>query len=98
MNYTRDLPENAPQADVDAAVEHVRAHLSAVASADDDPDTNAEDVRVRTERRGGRIWVLGELDADPAADYLEAGFDAFAGIPDELLEHVRDDDAPEVSR
>jgi hypothetical protein len=75
MIYTRDLPEDADQAAVDDAITHVRAHLSAVASADDDPDTNADDVRVRTEHRDGRLFVIGELDAEPDAPYLRPGFD-----------------------
>ncbi|MFC6090885.1 hypothetical protein [Saccharothrix lopnurensis] len=95
MRYTRDLPEDSSEDAITAAVEHVRAHLSAVAAADDDPETNADDVRVRVERQQGRIWVLGELDAEPDAPYLAADFDAFAGVPAELLEQLHDD--PEVT-
>jgi hypothetical protein len=73
--YTRDLPEDAAQDLVDATIAHVRAHLSGVASADDDPDTNADDVRVHTEHRDGRIFVIGELDAEPDAPYLRPDFD-----------------------
>lgn len=92
MQYSRDLPEDATQDAVDAAVEHVRAHLSAVASADDDPDTNADDVHVRTEHRDGRIWIVGELDAEPDAPYLKPGYDPYDGVPAELRAHATDDD------
>ena len=75
MIYTRDLPEDADQAAVDEATAHVRAHLSAVASADDNPDTSADDVLVRTEPRAGRLFIIGELNAEPDAPYLRPGFD-----------------------
>jgi hypothetical protein len=92
VKYTRDLPEDATQDQVDAAVEHVRAHLSSVASADDDPETNADDVTVRTEHRDGRIWILGELDAEPDAPYLKPDYDPWAKVPATLRTLVRDDE------
>lgn len=75
LRYTRDIPEASTQDHVDNTVKHVRAHLSGVADQDDDPTTRAEDVRVRTEHRDGRIWVIGELDAAPVAAYLRDDFD-----------------------
>lgn len=94
--YSRTLPEDASEEQIEEAEHHVRAHLSAVADTDDDPATRAEDVVVRVERQEGRVLVIGELDAEPDAPYLKPGFDAFADVPAELLAHVRDDD-PEVS-
>jgi hypothetical protein len=90
--YTRELPEGSTQDRVDDTVVHVRAHLSSVAAHDDDPETNADDVTVRTEHRDGRIWVIGELDAEPDAPYLKPDFDPFDGVPMSLLTHVRDDE------
>ncbi len=92
MKYTRDLPEDATQDVVDATAEHVRDHLASIADSDDDPATRADDVRVRTERRDGRIWVLGELDAEPDAPYLKADFDPYAGVPEELRALAVDDE------
>ena len=93
--YTRDLPEDATQDIVDAAVAHVRAHLSSVAAHDDDPETNADDVMVRTEHRDGRIWIIGVLDAEPDAPYLKADYDPYAKVPEELRRLVRDDEVTE---
>jgi len=51
---------------------HVRAHLSAVADANDDPDARADEVRISHEEEG--LLVVGELDAEPDAPYLRPGF------------------------
>lgn len=83
--YTRDLPQDAARDLVDETIAHVRAHLSAVADADDDPETNADDVRVRVEHRDGRIWVAGELDAEPVAPYLGREFDPEQDVRDNPL-------------
>ena len=83
--YTRELPEDATQDVLDDTIAHVRAHLSGVASADDDPDTNADDVRVRTEHRDGRIRITGELDAEPVAPYLRDDFDPDQDVRDNPL-------------
>lgn len=92
MQYSRHLPEDATQGDVDAAVEHVRDHLAAIADTDDDPATRAEDVTVRTEHRDGRIVITGELDAEPDAPYLVDGYDPFEGVDPLLLDQIRDDE------
>ncbi|PWK81742.1 hypothetical protein C8D88_116154 [Lentzea atacamensis] len=92
MKYTRDLPEGATQDQIDRTIAHVRAHLSAVADADDDPDTNADDVTVHTEHRDGRIRIVGDLDAEPDAPYLKPGFDPYEGVSDELRALAVDDE------
>lgn len=92
MKYSRHLPEDATQDVVDEAIAHVRAHLSSVADADDDPETNADDVTVRTERQNGRIEVIGELDAEPDAPYLKPDFNPWFDVPDELRAHAVDDE------
>lgn len=75
MEYTQDLPADPSPEDLARAEEHVRAHLSAVASADDDPETNADDVRVRLEPHEGGVRVIGTLEAEPVAPYLLPDFD-----------------------
>lgn len=92
MKYSRHLPEDATQDMVDETIAHVRAHLSAVAASDDDPETNADDVTVRTEHHNGRIEIIGELDAEPDAPYLKDDFDPYQGVSDELRALVRDDE------
>lgn len=92
MIYTRDVPEDATQDVVDATVVHVRAHLAGAAAADDDPETDAADVRVRTEHRDGRILVIGELDAEPNAPYLEPGYGPYDTVPADLRALAVDDE------
>lgn len=92
MIYTRDLPEDATQDQVDLTVEHVRDHLASIADSDDDPATHADDVTVRTEHRDGRIWVVGELDAEPDAPYLKADYDPYAKVPQGLRAQAVDDE------
>ena len=99
MRYVRDVPAD-DQAALDAERAHVIAHLSAVASADDDPETNADNVRVWVERHPAdpaQVRIVGELDAEPAAPYLQPGFDPLAGVdPDlyaaEVAAAVRDEE------
>lgn len=92
--YARELPVDADDELIESTKQHVRAEMSARAAADDDPETNADDVEVTVERLADKVRVVGTLDAEPDAPYLQPGFDAFAGVPLELLEHVRDDDEP----
>ena len=85
MRYTRDLPDDVEQDVLEETIAHVRAHLCGAASADDDPETNADDVRVRTEHRDGRVGVIGELDAEPDAPYLKPDFDPEQDVRDNPL-------------
>jgi hypothetical protein len=71
LTYSRRSPLDAV-ADVE---EHVRAHLSAVASPDDDGTVHAAEVRIRHEDPGDDgVLVVGELDAEANAPYLRPGF------------------------
>jgi hypothetical protein len=102
---TRTLPPDAEDATIQAVVDHVRAELSAMADADDDPETNAGDVDIRVHAldAGARdgttgqvyedacILVIGELDMDPDAPYLKPGYDPYAGVAEELETLVRRD-------
>lgn len=70
LTYSRWTPPHA-LAEVES---HVRAHLSSVATEDDDPVALSADVVItRTEQDDG-ILVTGELDAEPVADYLRDGW------------------------
>lgn len=64
-----------PFAQVPATIDHVRAHLSAVATPDDNPDTHAAAVHIELRDQDGGQLVLGELDAEPVADYLRDDYD-----------------------
>lgn len=92
MEYTRDLPEDATQEQIDKTIEHVRDHLASIADSDDDPTTRAEDVEVVVVRVEGKIQVAGTLDAEPDAPYLKADYDPYAKVPQGLLGQVRDDE------
>lgn len=79
--YTHDVP------DIDALVEegvaHVRAHLSAVADADDDPETNADDVVIAVQDHPDDPTmkrIVGTLEAEPVAPYLDPDYDPWAGV------------------
>lgn len=88
MQYVRDIPRNDPAA-LEQERAHVIAHLSAVASADDDPETNADDVRVTVidhPERADLLRIVGDLDAQPDAPYLRADFNPLAGVDPALYE------------
>jgi hypothetical protein len=51
------LPEDADQDEVDAAVERLRSRMLAAAA---EAGLTGVEVRVRTEIREGRVWVIGE--------------------------------------
>ena len=78
MRYRRDVPADDQRA-IDLTVEHVRAHLSSVATEDDDPDTLAEDVTVEVvahpEGCDDLVSIIGELAAEPNAPYLRDDYD-----------------------
>lgn len=86
ITYTYDVPIDA--ASVAAGREHVVAHLSAVASADDDPATNADDVVVQVgphPEQKGMARIVGTLDAEPAAPYLDGDHDPLTGVDPDLF-------------
>jgi hypothetical protein len=95
MKYTRDLPEDATQDQIDGTLKHVRDHLASIADTDDDPATRSEDVEVRVERVDGKIRITGYLDAEPDAPYLKPGYDPYDGVDEALLAQVRDDEVTE---
>jgi len=87
IGYQREAPAGDDAA-IAATVRHVREHLAAVADADDDPATRAEDVSVWLTRHPDdpqRVIVRGQLDADPQAAYLTPGYEPLADLDPELL-------------
>lgn len=86
IEYWRDLPADASAEAIAAEEEHVRAQVAAIADADDDPSTRAEDVDLVTVRLDdGRLRIKGFLDAEPDAPYLMPDYDAWAGVDPELF-------------
>ena len=70
MEYSRFVASDAVETGLEATIEHVRSHLSEIATSDDDPTTFAENVEVRLEQQDDGILVIGHLDAAPQAYYL----------------------------
>lgn len=90
MQYIRDVPRGDDEA-LAAETAHVVAHLSAVADADDDPETNAADVDLDVidhPDNPGLVRIVGELAAEPDAPYLKPGYDPFDGVDPELRRQV----------
>lgn len=77
VRYRHDASND--QATIDAAAAHVRAHLSSVADGNDDPHVYADEVEVQVAAHvdgdTGLVSVIGELDREPDAPYLRAGYD-----------------------
>jgi hypothetical protein len=77
MRYRRDVSRAG---DVAAVIAHVRAHLTSVVRADDDPDGAAAvavDVFDHPDD-ASMLSVIGEVDAEPDAPYLRVDY-----VPDE---------------
>jgi hypothetical protein len=71
LRYSRSTTRDT----VPAAEAQVRAHLSAIATEDDNPATHAAEVRIeQADDDNGDVLVIGELDAEPNAPYLRPGF------------------------
>jgi hypothetical protein len=90
MIYVRDVPRGDDAA-LEAERAHAIAHLSAVASADDDPETNADDVRVTVgdhPEREDLLRITGELDAEPDAPYLKDDYDPWDSVDPMMRESV----------
>lgn len=88
LEYRRDIPVDSTQKVIDVTKQHIRDHLAAVASPDDDPRERAQDVRIWVSRHPDNSKLLrieGYLDAEPDAPYLREGYDPMAFIDDDLL-------------
>lgn len=73
--YRRDVPRTA---DIDATITHVRAHLAGAIHPQDNPDEYAHLVRIDVRAHDTNpemLIVLGEIEGEPDAPYLQAGFD-----------------------
>lgn len=75
----------SPQETASEVAAHVRAHLSSVATADDDPDRYAGAVDIVVTVEGDRVRVTGSLDREPVAAYLRADFDPEQDVVDNPL-------------
>lgn len=90
ITYARDVPRGSPAA-IEIEKLHVIAHLSAVASADDDPETNADDVVIEVVDHPddpSLVRIIGTLDGQANAPYLRDDYDPFAGVDQDLLAKV----------
>lgn len=88
LEYQRDIPVSASREVIEATKQHVRDHLAAVASFDDDPSTYSDDVRLWVARHPDNpelLRVEGYLNAEPDAPYLRDTYDPLASIDEQLL-------------
>lgn len=88
--YTRDVPRDDFDAQ-SAEVGHIVAHLSAVASADDDPETSADDVVIRVANHPDNpdlVRIVGTLNAEADAPYLKDDYEPLRGVDPALVEEV----------
>lgn len=73
--YERFVPRGESELAMINTVDHVRAHLSSIADADDDPETNIDDVTIEYVESDAGTMVVGSLDMEPDAPYLKPDFD-----------------------
>jgi hypothetical protein len=88
LEYQRDIPADSSEEVVEATKQHVRDHLAAIADADDDPSTRADDVRVWTARHPDNpdlIRIEGALDAEVDVYYMKDDYDPLAEVDPELF-------------
>lgn len=82
IEYTQDIPRGDAEMTAEV-IDHVVAHLSAVAAEDDDPETNGDDVVVTVLDHPddpSMVRIVGTLDAEPSAPYLQPDYDPWAGV------------------
>lgn len=78
---------------------HVRAHLSMIATRDDNADTRAEDVQLTYRPQDGGTLIVGYLpDAAPTAPYLDAGYNPDTDHTGHTFERWVPDKSDEVDR
>lgn len=70
MRYARDVPRVSPPEVMLKTVQHIQAHLSSIATEDDNPTARAGDVLVEYAVVGDVLRITGSLDAEPVAPYL----------------------------
>ena len=75
----------SPQETAGDVAAHVRAHLSSVATADDDPDRYAAEVYIVVAVDGDGVRVTGSLDREPGAAYMLPEFDPEQDVADNPL-------------
>lgn len=75
LTYSRFVPKGHPDGALIETGLHVKAHLSSVASPDDDPERFADEVQINYLDREDGWLVTGELNRPPRAAYLEEDYD-----------------------
>jgi hypothetical protein len=83
--HSRFVAFNTRTDSVSLTEEHVRAHLSSIASPDDDENLYAREVRITYQVEENGIRVHGELDREPDAPYLRDDFDPEQDVTDNPL-------------
>lgn len=86
LTHSRFVPFGTPADNILATEDHVRAHLSAVASPDDDEQRYADEVEITHVTLGTRgIRISGTLDRDADAPYLRDDWDPEQDVADNPL-------------
>lgn len=88
IEHVVDVPVDSSDEVIAAEQAALVAYLSAAADADDDPETNADDVQVYVTEHPDRpdlLRIKGFIDADMDAPYLKADYDPYDGIDPQLL-------------
>jgi hypothetical protein len=85
LKHSRFVPSGTPSDALGLTELHVRAHLSSVASPDDDEHAYAGEVRINYQVEENGIRVQGEIDREPDAPYLRDDFDPERDVADNPL-------------
>jgi hydrogenase maturation factor HypF (carbamoyltransferase family) len=85
MRYARDLPLKSTPAQVLEVEHHIRAHLSAVTTEDDNPQTRAAEVAIDYRAMGDQLRVTGQILGEPTAAYLREDWTPEQDIADNPL-------------
>lgn len=83
--HSRFVSLDADADELLATEDHVRAHLSSVASVDDSETEYADEVSVVQRARDDGVLVYGVLDREPNAPYLREDFDPEQDVADNPL-------------
>jgi hypothetical protein len=84
--HSRFVPFDADADELLATEEHVRAHLSSVASVNDSETEYADEVSVVQRAQDDGVLVYGVLDREPNAPYLrDDDFDPEQDVADNPL-------------
>jgi hypothetical protein len=85
LTHSRLVPFGAEPEVLDATEDHVRNHLSSVASAEDSETEYADEVSIVQRIQDDGVLVYGVLDREPVAPYLQDDFDPEQDVIDNPL-------------